>query len=173
MTSQEQGRLVIPSPMYLGSIRDYLQACAEIETALPWDPPFDSDDSTMHHYINDLARGYWFPNDRSEAASPVTHFWYVIDSTIIGRCSLRHTLIGEHGESHGHIGYDIHPDYRGRGFGKQLLSALLDKAKSRGMHDVLITCHPENIASRRIIESCGGILRDLYRDEYLRFDVHL
>ncbi|MEY4323274.1 MAG: hypothetical protein RL410_1055 [Actinomycetota bacterium] len=173
MTSSAEARLVIPSPLYRDSIRDYLISCAEINEALPWDPSVDSDDQQLNLYINDLARGYWTPSDKQPTASPVTHYWYIIDSHVIGRCSLRHSLVGNFGESHGHIGYDIHPHHRKQGYGTAMLSALLDIARKRGMESVLITCSPENTASRRMIEACGGIERDLYEGEYLRFDVHM
>ena len=173
MTLALEGRLVIPSPMYSASIRDYLQACAEIQSAVPWDPEFDSDDKVINDYINNLSRGYWSPSDKQDGSSPVTHFWYVVEGNVVGRCSLRNKLVGTFGESHGHIGYDIHPHFRQRGFGSHMLAALLEVAKKRDMHSLLITCHPDNIASRRMIENCGGICRDLYANEYLRFDVHL
>ncbi len=58
----------------------------------------------------------------------------------------------------GNIGYYIAEEYRRRGYGKSTCMALLKLAGIRGLHEVYITCRKNNVASRRIIESLGGML---------------
>ena len=53
----------------------------------------------------------------------------------------------------GHIGYDIAPSFRGRGYGKQMLKFALIEAKKLGITKVLITANEDNYASRRVIEA--------------------
>ena len=53
----------------------------------------------------------------------------------------------------GHIGYTIEEEYRGHRYSREACLLLFDKAKEIGLTQLIITCSPENIASRRIIES--------------------
>ncbi|WP_208919150.1 GNAT family N-acetyltransferase [Paenibacillus uliginis] len=62
----------------------------------------------------------------------------------------------------GHIGFVIRPSERSKGYGKLLLKELLDKAKEKQISEVLLTCDEDNAASRRIIESNGGRLKDIH-----------
>ncbi len=60
----------------------------------------------------------------------------------------------------GNIGYSVHPDYRKLGLGKVILPELLEEAKKHHFNKVLLTCDETNLASAKIIESCGGVLMD-------------
>jgi len=58
----------------------------------------------------------------------------------------------------GHIGYDVCPSQRGRGYGHAILRHTLVEARRRGIDRVVVTCDEDNLASRRIIEAAGGEL---------------
>ena len=58
----------------------------------------------------------------------------------------------------GHIGYDIRPSERRKGYGTVLLALTLKKAQELGLHEVLVTCDSDNVDSVRIIEKNGGEL---------------
>lgn len=60
--------------------------------------------------------------------------------------------------SGGNIGYGIAAPYRGKGYGKELLKLLLEKANEAGIDKALITMHKDNIASRAVAEANGAIL---------------
>lgn len=47
---------------------------------------------------------------------------------------------------------------RGKGYGKQQLLLVLDKAREMGIPKVMISCDKDNIASSHTAISCGGIL---------------
>ena len=86
-------------------------------------------------------------------------FWLVRnDQRILGCSRLRHTLNAFLEELGGHIGYDIRPSERRRGYGTQILRMTLDKARDLGLKRVLVTADSPNVASWRIIENNGGIL---------------
>jgi predicted acetyltransferase len=81
-----------------------------------------------------------------------------IDGTIIGRVSLRHTLVPAIATLGGHIGYGVRPAYRGRGFAAQMLKQTLPIARDLGLRELLLTCDDDNRASASVIERCGGVL---------------
>jgi predicted acetyltransferase len=56
----------------------------------------------------------------------------------------------------GHIGYQIRPTQRLRGYGKELLRLGLQKAYQLGFKRVLVTCDENNISSQKVIEYNGG-----------------
>jgi predicted acetyltransferase len=62
----------------------------------------------------------------------------------------------------GHIGYSVVPWKQGRGYAKQALGAMLQEARAVGLPYVEITTDSDNLASRRVIESCGGVLHERF-----------
>ncbi|MGW7545616.1 GNAT family N-acetyltransferase [Streptomyces sp. NPDC054770] len=67
--------------------------------------------------------------------------------------------MGFHGPPDGggaEIGFDLHPDARGRGYATEALAALARWAlEQTGVDTVLATTTPDNIPSRRVMERAG------------------
>lgn len=61
----------------------------------------------------------------------------------------------------GHLGYGVDEQYRGKHYAARSVKLLLHLAKKHGINRVLITCNPENIASRKTCELAGGNLVDI------------
>jgi predicted acetyltransferase len=57
----------------------------------------------------------------------------------------------------GHIGYGVVPWKRGHGYAKQALNQFLQDVRSEGLPFIEITTDVTNIASRRVIETNGGV----------------
>jgi predicted acetyltransferase len=92
---------------------------------------------------------------------PETMFWLIRnDNVILGTSSLRHKLNDKLRKLGGHIGYQIRPSQRKKGYGTMILKLTLAKARQFGLKQVLITCDDENTSSVKIIERNGGILKD-------------
>lgn len=89
-----------------------------------------------------------------------TFFWMVEDGQYIGRVSIRHTLNARLEKLGGHIGYEIRPTKRKRGYGTLILALSLPEVRKMGIERALITCDSTNIGSRKIIEANGGKLID-------------
>lgn len=78
--------------------------------------------------------------------------------TVVGECDLR---VGMNDEIYyaGNIGYRVYQEYRGHGYAYWACLLLLKEAKQTyDMEEVIITCTPDNIASRKTIEKLGGQL---------------
>lgn len=97
-----------------------------------------------------------------------SNYFWVDGENFIGRIAVRHTLTEWLHEFGGHVGYDVRPSARRRGHATAMLRAALREAHGLGIDKVLITCEPDNIASRRTIERNGGVLEDR-RGDSLRF----
>ena len=89
---------------------------------------------------------------------PESEFWLVSDNRVLGRSKLRHRLNPALEHEGGHIGYDIRPSERRKGFGTLILKLTLLKAKDLGLKRVFLTCDEDNTGSAKIIENNNGIL---------------
>ena len=83
-----------------------------------------------------------------------------LDGTRVGRCDLR---IGHSEKLYygGNIGYTVFPDYRGRHYAEKACRLLFELAERHALGYVIITCRPDNPASRRTCERLGGTLLEI------------
>lgn len=95
-----------------------------------------------------------------EGKVPESVFWLTEGDTYIGRVSIRHSLNEYLLREGGHIGYDIRPSERQKGYGRMILELALPEAKKLGIEKILVTCDSTNVGSKKIIESHGGILEN-------------
>ncbi len=91
---------------------------------------------------------------------PSTTYWLYADGVPVGFGSVRHFLTEALSKAGGHIGYGIAPHYRGRGYGKELLRLLLEKARETGIDKVLVTVRPDNAASIAVALANGGVITE-------------
>jgi predicted acetyltransferase len=94
---------------------------------------------------------------------PCTTLWWVDDDQYLGRLAIRHRLTDWLLNYGGHIGYDVRPTGRRRGHATAMLRAALPVAHDLGIESALITCDGDNVASRKVIEACGGRFDDELR----------
>jgi predicted acetyltransferase len=80
----------------------------------------------------------------------------------------------------GHIGYGVVPWKTGRGYAKLALKLMLEYARDEGLAYVEITMDPENVGSRKVVETNGGVLVEHFqypiqygRKDGIRFRVDL
>ena len=91
---------------------------------------------------------------------PSTEFWLEDGGVLLAGLRLRFRLNPELEREGGHIGYDVRPSARRRGYGTQLLALGLIEARARGIWPVLLTADADNVGSIRIIEKNGGVLAE-------------
>lgn len=110
--------------------------------------------------------------------SPQINYLMLEDNYLIGVITIRWELVPILLYYGGNIGYMIRPSKRKHGYGKKMLNLLLEE-KVRGKLDkVLVTCRKDNEASKKLIESSGGIFdNEVYVKEegciYLRYWIYL
>ncbi|MGB4966272.1 MAG: GNAT family N-acetyltransferase [Microgenomates group bacterium] len=157
-------RLVQPQEQYKES---FIEAIKEFQSNDPLGRYVDLDaediDKNFSSYIANLdaeSKGI----DLLEGRVPQTTYWLIDNDEFIGRVRIRHSLNDTLMKIGGHIGYDIRPSQRKKGYGKAILKLVLPFAKKLGIDKALITCDVTNIASKKIIEANGGILENTILD---------
>jgi tagatose 1,6-diphosphate aldolase len=104
-----------------------------------------------------------FPGNTARGRVPSYKFkmTYTNHSAEIGRIDLR---VGdtEHIQMYaGHIGYRVHPSFRGHHYAAKACRLLFPLARRHGMKTLWITCNPDNYASRRTCKILGAIFVDI------------
>jgi predicted acetyltransferase len=89
---------------------------------------------------------------------PSTEYWLEDGGNIVACVRLRFRLTAGLEQEGGHIGYDVRPTMRRRGYGTHLLRLALPVLREHGIRRVRITCDEDNIGSATIIEKNGGVL---------------
>ncbi len=97
-----------------------------------------------------------------------TQLWMADGDEYLGTISLRHELTELLLTWGGHIGYSVRPSARRQGHATTALRMMLPICTERGIDPVLVTCDVDNVGSRRVIESNGGVYEDT-REGKLRF----
>ena len=115
-----------------------------------------ADFSAYLRQLLDGARGIGLPPGRV----PYSTFWLTSGRRVIGGSRLRHHLTPDLEEEGGHVGYDIRPSERRKGYGALIQWHTLAEARKLGLRHVLLTCDTDNAASVRVIEKNGGRLQD-------------
>lgn len=87
---------------------------------------------------------------------PQSTYWLYADGVVVGMGRVRHFLTEALRQSGGHIGYAVHPDWRGRGCGKALLRLLIPECAKLGIERALLTVREDNIPSLATALACGG-----------------
>ncbi len=82
------------------------------------------------------------------------------DGTKVGACDLR---IGHNDKLYygGNIGYRVEEKYRGQHYAKKACLLLFSLARKHNLGYVIITCNPDNYASRKTCEYLGGKLLEI------------
>lgn len=95
-----------------------------------------------------------------EGHVPGSVYWLVQNGRILGTARLRHRLNENLMHEGGHIGYEVRPFERRKGYATLILTLMLGKARDRRLGRVLVTCDKDNTASARTIQKNGGILEN-------------
>jgi predicted acetyltransferase len=95
--------------------------------------------------------------------------WWTAGPQYVGRARINFALNDQLREFGGHIGYDVRPSARKQGHATAILASALLVARQQHIELALLTCAPDNAASRRVIERNGGKLTDVSPSGRLRY----
>jgi predicted acetyltransferase len=76
----------------------------------------------------------------------------------LGEIRFRPHLTPPFERHNGHIGYNVRPRRRGKGYATRMLALVLGKARALGLERVMLPVRDENLASVRVIVKNGGVL---------------
>ena len=142
--------LIEPNKEYQKSFENYVLAYRKI-----------NDEHYFNIYKRALENFQDYLKDLPQGEVITSTFWLIDKKEVVGGVGIRHQEI----ECAGHIGYDISPDCRNRGYGFQILKLALEKAMKIGIEEVILTCNIDNVASKKIIEKNKGKLLGIIFDE--------
>jgi len=151
--------LVEPDNIFQKSFENYALSYRKINDKHYFDK-YKKALENFQDYLNDL-RKYSEGNDLHQGEVITSTFWLIDKKDVVGVVRIRHQEI----ENAGHIGYDISPDCRNRGYGFQILKMALEKAKKIGIEELILTCNIDNATSKKIIEKNNGKLYGIIFDE--------
>ena len=159
-------RLVPPSPEYAEQIREYRTEFPSERMRVTYDP----ERIPGLDYLENYKEIYDWLSFCDSMKDRIT--WYMSvrsgDGKIVGFSCLRHKLEydDDDAEFASHIGYSIRPSERGKGYAKEQLRLVLEKAWEMGIDPVRIVCRDTNAASIRTILADGGrYLDSVYGEE--------
>ena len=154
--TQPQAFLTRPQARYKDSFIEAINELIREKSAVVWHPEILR--KRFHEYLRVIKQK---ETDPLAGYVPATQFWLVNDNDcFIGDVDLRHHLNESLKRFGGHIGYNIRPSFRRRGYGTLICRLGIAEARKRGIDDILITCDDDNIGSAKIIEANGGVLQD-------------
>ena len=85
----------------------------------------------------------------------------VAGTAFIGRVSVRYALNERLRRSGGHVGHEVRPSLRGRGFWHRALALGIAHLEARGMRSFLLTCGDRHAPTARLNERAGGVPEDV------------
>ena len=123
---------------YLESYKKFLRVCFT-HGLVKYESALNDPESYLYNIIID---------------SPQTSTYFCIQQgEVIGAIRCRHHTNHYIENVIGHVGYETKPTARGKGVAKFMLSWLQQNVLT---NSIIITCEANNIASKKVIESCGA-----------------
>ena len=92
-------------------------------------------------------------------------FFALVDGKIVGIVNARHNLNDYLLNYGGYIGYSVRKSERNKDYAKSMLKYTCSFLFSLGLDKVFVTCDHENIASKKTIESCSGVLENIVKED--------
>ena len=155
-------RLEEPTPARREAVEDYgaeLREAGDTFYTVGRRNPRDTPYGELMAAVRAEARGEGLP----DGWVPATTFLMVCTEdgqTVVGTINVRHSIDNPYLRlCGGHIGYVVRPSARRRGYAHQALTLACRYARDElGLERVMLGCDQDNEASRRTIQSCGGVL---------------
>lgn len=103
-------------------------------------------------FLDGVSEGKWVKNLDREG---VFHLVAVVDGKPVGTASYSKSRFAEYADWGEIISIYFLPEYTGKGYGKKLLSAAVERLSRMGFRDVFLWVLEENHGARGFYEHCG------------------
>ncbi len=167
---REGMRLVFPTIDYKDKAIEYINEFYEYNSEINGSGSLDRflKESTYEKWLEKLVYAMDIANMQENKVPDLTYFYVrESDDRIVGTINIRLALNDFLRKEGGHIGYSVRPTERRKGFGTDMLAEGIKVCESIGIHEVLVSCDKENIASSGVIKNCGGVLKvEFYSQTY-------
>ncbi len=156
-------KLILPNYKYRKQYEELISSALKNKDISEMGNAYRENES-FHHLLKRL-------KDRREGKNisnrdvPATVYFIVEQDKLVGTIDLRHTLNEDYYSRLGHIAYYIKAEERNKGYATKALSLALKKYQKHKVHNILITCLKDNVASRKVIENNGGVLEKEFNDK--------
>ncbi|MCJ8294614.1 MAG: GNAT family N-acetyltransferase [Colwellia sp.] len=150
-------RVCLAEMKYLASYQQYLAECfsygLQKYQAAALEPKSHLENIIAHE------QGHKLPSNTPATSS----YFCLINDEVVGTIRYRRGNSPFIEQVIGHTGYDTKPSSRGKGVAKFMLSWLQEQVLTE---HIIVTCEYNNIASQKVIESCGGkFINQIYSNE--------
>ena len=155
MTRNETLELVKPVAVF----RDEYLAMADESIATDGGYPYNNielaraDFAAFVRELEEEAHGVALP---AGVAPQQTYLLLEDGRTVVGEIRFRPRIEPPYERHNGHVGYNIRPSMRGRGYATRQLALLIAEARRLGLPGLLLPVVGENPASVRVIVKNGG-----------------
>ncbi|MCR5634710.1 MAG: GNAT family N-acetyltransferase, partial [Lachnospiraceae bacterium] len=160
---REGMRFVFPTIDYKDKAIEYINEFYEYDSEINGSGSLDMflKESTYEKWLEKLVYAMDIANMQENKVPDLTYFYVrESDDRIVGMINIRLALNDFLRKEGGHIGYAVRPTERRKGFGTDMLAEGIKVCERIGIHEVLVSCDKENIASSGVIKNCGGVLKD-------------
>lgn len=155
----ENSFLTVPSNKYKKSFEEYVVAYKSAKDSYYFNK-YKKGMDNFSGYLDDLDN-YSKGIDLPDGWVATSTFWLIDNNEVVGVVRIRHQDVS----TDGHIGYDISPNQRNKGYGYQILKLALVEAKKMNIKEVMVTCNVGNEFSKQIIIKNNGKLVGTVFDE--------
>lgn len=161
-------QLIRPTLEYYSSYMAMIEEMRQNSETV-WAPYLPKENESPESFI---ARSLKRETDPEVPYVPETIYWALADQQIVGRISLRHFLDENLAEMGGHIGFEVRPSARQKGYAKEMLKLVLETELAQQIGRLLLTCAPSNLASNKTIQANGGVLKKTIYVDRIKAERH-
>ena len=157
----QMNRLVLikPSIEYKDAIIEMLDEWLEYNATHKTDPSpraIFHDHFDFDAYLKEFERAEKHP--KPEHVPATTYFAFDKErNVIVGAICIRHYLTEALLNSGGHIGDGVRPSERRKGYATEMIGLALQKCKEMNIDKVMMSCHKDNVGSKKSIMNNGGV----------------
>lgn len=150
--------LELPAERWADEYRALLDESTAVDGGYPYNnvPLAQADFAAFVQELGEEAVGIGVP----PGIPPQQTYFVVLEGTaVIGEIRFRPHVTPPYEQYNGHIGYNLRPSFRGKGYGTRALALVLAEARRRGLTGVQVPIEGHNPASVRVAEKNGGVLQ--------------